>query len=85
MIGDSQCCFTRGKSFVTNLVAFYNSFTTLVVRKEQLTSSVWTCAEHLTLSHKTILSPNRGDADLMDGTLGRIGWMGVFKELWSVA
>jgi len=59
----SQHGLTEGKSCLTNLVAFYN-------REEQLTSSTWTCAKHLTLSCTTSLSLKWRDMDLMDAPLG---------------
>ena len=37
------------------------------IREEQLTSSTWTCAKHLILSHTTSLSLKWKDMDLMGG------------------
>jgi len=62
---DSQHGFSKGKSCLTNLVAFCNS----VDGEEQLMSSIWTCAKHLMVSHMTSLSLNWRVMDLMDGTL----------------
>jgi len=40
------------------------------IREEQLMSSTWTYAKHLTLSRMTCLSLNWRDMDLTDGPLG---------------
>ena len=54
---------------------------------EQLTSSTWTCAKHLTLSQMTSWSPNWRKMDLIDVPFTRwiIGWMVTLRELWSTA
>lgn len=46
------------------------------VRKEHLMSSTWICAKHLTTSHKTTLSVEWADMDLMGGHLDKeaAGW-----------
>ncbi|GAB0186117.1 hypothetical protein GRJ2_001077000 [Grus japonensis] len=69
VIGDSQHVFTKGKSCLTNLVAFYAELQCWWIREEQLTSSIWTCAKHLTLSCTTSLSLNWRYMDLMGGPL----------------
>lgn len=73
----------------TNHVQIWWPSTTVLqhwcVRQEQLMSSTWICAKHLTLSDMIALSLNLRDMDLMDGPLGGSGivWMITLKELRS--
>jgi len=69
VIGGNQRVFNKGKSFLTNLVAFYDGVQHQWIKEEQLMSSTWTCAKHLTLSCMTSWLPNWRKMDLMDRPL----------------
>lgn len=64
---NSLCGFKKGKSWLINLMTFYDRATALVDGEEQLTMSAWTYTKHLTRSRITVLSLNQKAMDLIDG------------------
>ena len=53
MIGGNKHDVTKEESCLTNLLAFYDGVQHQWIKEEQLMSSAWTCAKHLTLSCMT--------------------------------
>jgi len=85
--GDSQHGFTKGKSCLTNLVAFYKGVTA-VVDKGRATDVIYLDLSKAfdPVPHNILVSKLR-HMDLIDGHLGGQGngWMVTLKESWSMA
>lgn len=72
MIGNNQHGFSKRKSCLTNIAAFYDGFTALVYKERMSDISTWSCASHLTLSRTKSLSLNWRGTDWLGGHLQRV-------------
>jgi len=84
MIWVSQHGFIKGRSCLTDLIAFYDGVAILVDKEKA--ADAWTCARLLTLPCITFSSINWRDVDLKAGLCGelKIGWVVAARGLWSM-